>query len=251
MQVAQFYTLNGHRLPLCERIGDQRAFPVLLQINNERIFALNFSTQYKIQNRDKSESKIFEEEFYFDFARDIGIHGYQKYSLPYISHKMMNALPKKQQITTADIEDSLTAVMRYMSRSQEDVITDKISDDKTRLDQLEAQVGITEAKIEQLRASASRKATMLLGFGSSIVLAQFAIIFQGTFHYLSWDIMEPVCYLMQLGNFTFGYAFYLAMKKDLDLTNFHEILTIRFTERACAQQGIDLAAHEAMKEEID
>ena len=235
MQVAQFYTLNGHRLPMCERVGDQRAFPVLLQINNERIFALNFSTQCKIENRDKSQSKIFDEEFYFDFARDIGIHGYQKYSLPYISHKMMNALPPKQEMTTADIENSLTAVMRYMSRSTDKNVTDKIADDKTRLDQLEAQVGITEAKIEQLRASASRKATVLLGFGSSIVIAQFALIFQGTFHYLSWDIMEPVCYLMQLGNFTFGFAFYLAMKKDLDLTNFHEILTLRFTESACAQ----------------
>ena len=147
----------------------------------------------------------------------------------------MNALPPKQEMTTADIENSLTAVMRYMSRSTDKNVTDKIADDKTRLDQLEAQVGITEAKIAQLRASASRKATVLLGFGSSIVIAQFALIFQGTFHYLSWDIMEPVCYLMQLGNFTFGFAFYLAMKKDLDLTNFHEILTLRFTERACAQ----------------
>ena len=30
VQSVQFYTLNGHRLPLCERIGDQRTFPVLL-----------------------------------------------------------------------------------------------------------------------------------------------------------------------------------------------------------------------------
>lgn len=75
----------------------------------------------------------------------------------------------------------------------------------------------------------------MLGLGSSIVIGQFVIIFQGTFHYLSWDIMEPVCYLMTLGNFTAGYAFYLAMKKDLDLTNFHEILTLRFTQGACAR----------------
>ena len=112
------------------------------------------------------------------------------------------------------------------------------------------QVAVTENQIEQIRASASRKATFICGLGSSIVLGQFYIIFQGTFHYLSWDIMEPVCYLMTLGNFTFGYGFYLAMKKDLDLTNFHEILTTRFTENACIAQGIDLQAHEAMKDEI-
>ena len=65
----------------------------------------------------------------------------------------------------------------------------------------------------------------MLGLGSSIFIGQFGIIFWGTFHALSWDIMEPVCYLMQLGNFTAGYFFYLIMKKDMELSNLHEIMT--------------------------
>jgi len=66
-----------------------------------------------------------------------------------------------------------------------------------------------------------------------IPIVQFAAIFYGTFQYLSWDIMEPVCYLMTFGNFTFGFAFYVMMKKDLDLENFHDVVTHRFTEKAC------------------
>jgi len=69
---------------------------------------------------------------------------------------------------------------------------------------------------------------MLCVLGSAWGIGQFYIIFMGTFQYLSWDIMEPVCYLMTLGNFTAGYAFYLMMKKDLELTNVHAILTERF-----------------------
>ena len=50
---------------------------------------------------------------------------------------------------------------------------------------------------------------MICFFGSTVVISQFAFIVLGTFHYLSWDIMEPLCYLMMLGNFTAGYGFYL------------------------------------------
>ena len=69
---------------------------------------------------------------------------------------------------------------------------------------------------------------MVCYFGSSIVLAQFAGIFYGTFEALSWDIMEPICYLMTFGNFTFGFFFYLIAKKDLELTSIHDILTHRY-----------------------
>ena len=43
---AKFYNLSGSQAPLCEKIGDNRAYPLLLQINDERIFAINFSDQY-------------------------------------------------------------------------------------------------------------------------------------------------------------------------------------------------------------
>jgi len=62
--------------------------------------------------------------------------------------------------------------------------------------------------------------------------------------------MEPINYLMGFSNFTFGYFFYLAMKKDLDLTNFHDILTFRLKNRAAKRKGIDLELHESQLDEI-
>lgn len=91
---------------------------------------------------------------------------------------------------------------------------------------------------------------MLCFLGSSVVLGQFWVIFYGTFQSLSWDIMEPVCYLMTFGNFTGGFFFYTLMKKDLDLTNIHDIITERFTRSACRSQGIDLDLHEANKAKV-
>jgi len=56
---------------------------------------------------------------------------------------------------------------------------------------------------------------------------------------------------MGFSNFTFGYLFYIWMKRDLELTNLYEILTQRFTERACRRVGIDLKKHKELEEEID
>jgi hypothetical protein len=52
--------------------------------------------------------------------------------------------------------------------------------------------------------------------GSVVVVGQLLGIGYGTFELYSWDIMEPICYLVTFSNFTFGYFFYLLMKKDLE-----------------------------------
>ena len=58
-----------------------------------------------------------------------------------------------------------------------------------------------------------RKATFrsrILGYAiANVILAELATIGVGTFSILSWDIMEPVSYLMMLGNFTLGFGWYV------------------------------------------
>jgi len=63
--------------------------------------------------------------------------------------------------------------------------------------------------------------------------------------------MEPISYLMMFGNFTFGFAFYMAMKRDLDLTSIHDVLTHRFLVSAAKKQGIDWQKHKDVKQEIE
>ena len=79
------------------------------------------------------------------------------------------------------------------------------------------------------------------------MILEFGVIVGGTFHWLSWDIMEPLCYLMLLGNFTCSYAFFFAMRQehDLELSSVHHLLTERFTKKKAIAAGIDLEKHEA------
>ena len=60
--------------------------------------------------------------------------------------------------------------------------------------------------------------------------------------------MEPISYLMLLGNFTFGFFFYIMKKRDLALENLHDILTYRNMQKAARRQGIDLELHNEQKE---
>ena len=164
----------------------------------------------------------------------------------------MNALPKnKKQLTKDEIADSMSTVLRYLcSDDNHKYGLTNYGQALARREELLKQVADTQDKIDQNRQRAARKTKILLWAGSGVFVAQFAFIFWGTFHAYSWDIMEPVCYLMTFGNFTAGFLFYLAMNQDLELANLNQILTKRFTESACMRQGIDLSQHEANKAEI-
>ena len=49
----------------------------------------------------------------------------------------------------------------------------------------------------------------IAGFGIiSVLVAELGIIGVGTFSILSWDIMEPISYLMSLANFSAGFGWY-------------------------------------------
>jgi hypothetical protein len=104
--------------------------------------------------------------------------------------------------------------------------------------------------INHIRDRAGNIAKAFTWASSSIVVGQFFLITLGTFHYLSWDIMEPVSYLMMLGNFTCGFGFYLAFQRDLAIGNIHDIIVNRITRSAAEKAGISMKKHEATRERI-
>jgi hypothetical protein len=72
----------------------------------------------------------------------------------------------------------------------------------------------------------------------------------GTFMFYSWDIMEPIAYIMLLSNFTFGFFFYNLINRDLELGTLQEILSKRFARRLYRKHGLDIDKLEKVTEEI-
>ena len=56
----------------------------------------------------------------------------------------------------------------------------------------------------------------LLGLGALFFIGEFSFITTGTFFLYSWDVMEPMAYLMMLGNMTFAFAYFGLKGKELD-----------------------------------
>jgi hypothetical protein len=134
----------------------------------------------------------------------------------------------------------------YFNRST----SDSLQTLKKRVVELSNEIQKQEAQVQTMRESAERKSKAVLFLGGSVAFAQLGTIFMGTFHYLCWDIMEPICYLMTFGNFTCGYFFYLWQKQDLELSNLHDILTYRMTKKAAMRKGINLDDLEEKKQEL-
>ena len=45
IEKVQFFTLTGSKLPLSEIVKNHRSYPILVQINDDRVFALNFTEE--------------------------------------------------------------------------------------------------------------------------------------------------------------------------------------------------------------
>lgn len=53
----KFYSISGARLPLSEKVGNLLEFPILCQVGQNRVFAINFDQELDINNRERTTIK--------------------------------------------------------------------------------------------------------------------------------------------------------------------------------------------------
>jgi hypothetical protein len=94
------------------------------------------------------------------------------------------------------------------------------------------------------------RAKAMLVLGSSFFMGQWCFIMGGTFVFYSWDVMEPISYIMMFANFTGGFFFYTSLKKEMELSTLREILANRFARRMYKRRGLDIAKVEQLTLEI-
>lgn len=72
----------------------------------------------------------------------------------------------------------------------------------------------------------------------------------GTFVHASWDVMEPISYVMMLGNFTVGMLFYSLFHKELELRSLHEIVSQWLAKGIYRRKGLKMDKVEELEREI-
>ena len=91
----------------------------------------------------------------------------------------------------------------------------------------------------QLVDSKARFRGNLIGYSiSSILMAQLAFIAQGTYVTLSWDIMEPISYVMGLFNFTCGFGWYYLFITKPECQTVTDWMKFRITQKMLRRKGI-------------
>ena len=72
----------------------------------------------------------------------------------------------------------------------------------------------------------------------------------GTFVFYSWDVMEPISYMMLFANFTAGFFFYILSKKGMELCTLREIMANRFANRLYRKKGFNIDKLYTLEKEI-
>ncbi len=126
----------------------------------------------------------------------------------------------------------------------------KVSDLERLMENKQTQLIELNKVKKEVEKKADFRSQALLLMGSSVLIAQFAFITSGTFVHFSWDIMEPIAYIMLFTNFTMGFLFYTLLKKDFELGTIREILNKKFADRMYRKRGFDIESVEKLEAEI-
>lgn len=103
---------------------------------------------------------------------------------------------------------------------------------------------------EKLDLKATWRANFALSFGLGIMVSQFAFIFGGTFFLFSWDVMEPIAYLMLTGNMTVSFAYFAFWKQTFSPETLQEIWKQAIARRIYKSKQFDLEAFRKLEEEV-
>jgi hypothetical protein len=110
----KFYSISGARLPLSEKVGNLLEFPILCQVGQNRVFAINFDQELDINNRERTTIK--DQEQYFDYAFLLGMRGYGLHSLSNFAHRLQKSLPERQQsLTKTDVNKNIAMTIGYLT----------------------------------------------------------------------------------------------------------------------------------------
>ena len=230
-----FYTLDGATIPDFELVSSRRNIPFIMQIlrneGNERYtYAINLSSNYCITSNCEENNKK-SEEAYLSYCEGIGLPRYQALLLSNFASKIHESLPSGEKVKTEDIIKGLYTSMSYYRSVGTDKSLLKVSEIERLITDKQAELHELNDKKAALYRKADFRSRALLLLGSSFFIGQWAFIMGGTFVFYSWDVMEPISYIMMFTNFTAGFFFYTSLKKDLELSTVREILSARFARR--------------------
>ena len=82
------------------------------------------------------------------------------------------------------------------------------------------------------------------------LVGQWTLIATGTYLFASWDVMEPIAYVMLLGNLILGYTFYTYSDRDFELGSMFTYLQERKQNQLYQRLDLDPDRLDILKQDI-
>ncbi|KAF8071152.1 calcium uniporter [Scenedesmus sp. PABB004] len=105
---------------------------------------------------------------------------------------------------------------------------------------IEAELAAMEKQHKALRSTAQRWPRFWLWAGCGVLTLQVVAFAYLTWWELSWDVMEPIAYMLSLTYSLLAYVYFLVRGSYFDYGPFEETMTQQQLEKKMAEKGFDL-----------
>lgn len=73
----------------------------------------------------------------------------------------------------------------------------------------------------------------------------------GTYLFFSWDVMEPIAYLMSMCNFSVGFWYFCMKQQDLDLPNLKDSMVDKTLHKMYEKRDFDIKKYIELERDIN
>ncbi|CAG9466994.1 unnamed protein product [Pedinophyceae sp. YPF-701] len=129
-------------------------------------------------------------------------------------------------------------------RVTEDQLRQEIAHIREQLDPL-------EATLQQANRSAAVKSQFAMYGTLGFLVFQLVAFIRLTYYELSWDIMEPTAYFVQIAGSVAAAVYFMAAGHDHGYESMERVLTRRFTRKALERAKFDEELHQELVDRLD
>lgn len=134
--------------------------------------------------------------------------------------------------------------------SDDTYLKDQLGIKTAELEQLKKELEPMDEKRAQLERKAHRTATTYLWLGFGYCVVQAVIVARLTWWELSWDVMEPVTYMLTFATVLIGYSYFVLTGSEYTFEGLRKTLEKRKLAKLIRKQNFDEKTYEKLQQAL-
>jgi len=148
------------------------------------------------------------------------------------------------------VEFNKTVARILAELSDDTYLREELAIKQSELAKLKAELQPLESKKAELENKASRRATIILWSGYAYCLVQGAIVARLTWWELSWDVMEPVTYMLTFATVMIGYSYFLMTRNEYTYEGLRKTLEKRGLAKMFRRKQFDEISYKKLQDAV-